>query len=56
MTPDELYIYTERLAILCADGVPTEAMIELAKGDVRRFRSEQNYDTKNNNPPAERRA
>lgn len=40
LTPEEKYRYEERLALLCADGVPSEAMIELAEGDVRRFRAE----------------
>lgn len=42
MTPDEQYIYSERIAILLdsASGEPTEEMNQMAHEDVERFRSE----------------
>lgn len=42
MTPDEQYVYSERIAILLdsAYGEPTEEMKKMAREDVERFRRE----------------
>lgn len=41
---DEVHVYVERLAILCGDGVPTEAQKRLAQWDVVRYRKEKSND------------
>lgn len=40
-TPDEAYVYRERLAILCGpDREPTQAELDMANGDILRLRKE----------------
>ncbi len=42
LTPDERYVYEERLALLGCYGQPTGEQHELAMADVERFKIESN--------------
>lgn len=37
MNPEWAYIFTERLAIMCGDGVPTDEQIALAKREADEY-------------------
>ncbi len=40
MTPESLYLYTERLGILCGDAEPTEAQKQIAEKQVEEYEKE----------------
>lgn len=37
INPEWVYIFTERLAIMCGDGVPTDEQFELAKKEAHDY-------------------